>query len=212
MFNVQVFTFSPIRENTYVLVNEGREGIIIDPGCYDEAEREALADFFTQNGVEPKLLLQTHCHLDHVFGTKWVFGTYGLVPHIHLYEKEMLELAPTSGLLWGMPFDNYTGELIYLAEDTTIIFGEDRLEVMLVPGHSPGHLCFYVPAQGFIIGGDVLFRESIGRTDLPGGSHATLIRSIREKLWVLPDDTIVYPGHGPTTTIGYEKAHNAFLR
>lgn len=212
MFNVQVFTFSPIQENTYVLINEKKEGIVIDPGCYGEAERETLADFFTQNGVEPKLLLQTHCHLDHVFGTKWIFETYGLVPRLHPNEKKMLELAPASGLLWGMPFDSYSGELVYLEDGETILFGEDRLEVLLVPGHSPGHLCFYVPEQGFIIGGDVLFRDSIGRTDLPGGSYPTLIRSIREKLWVLPDETVVYPGHGEETTIGYEKTHNPFLQ
>jgi hydroxyacylglutathione hydrolase len=211
MFNVQVFTFSPIQENTYILVNEKKEGIIIDPGCYDGEERETLAGFFTKNGIEPKLLLQTHCHLDHVFGTKWIFETYGLIPHIHPDEEEMLELAPTSGLLWNMPFDNYTGDLVYLEGGTPVFFGQDRLEVLLVPGHSPGHCCFYVPAQGFVIGGDALFKGSIGRTDLPGGSYATLIRSIREKLWVLPDDTVVYPGHGPATTIGYEKGHNAFM-
>jgi len=212
MFSVQVFTFSPIRENTYVLVNEKKEGIVIDPGCYEEEEREALAGFIAQNEIEPKLLLQTHCHLDHVFGTKWAGETYGLIPHIHPKEQEMLKLAPASGLLWDLPFDNYQGELSFLEDGAIIPFGEDRLEVLLVPGHSPGHLCFYVPGQHFIIGGDVLFRDSIGRTDLPGGNYPTLIRSIREKLWVLPDDTVVYPGHGPETTIGYEKGHNAFMR
>lgn len=211
MFSVRVFTFSPLQENTYVLVNEKGEGIVIDPGCYEEAEREALAGFFTQNAIEPKLLLQTHCHLDHVFGTKWLSETYGLIPHIHPEEEEMLQLAPTSGLLWDLPFDNYTGELAYLDGDSDLTFGEDRIRVILVPGHSPGHCCFYVPAQGFVIGGDALFRDSIGRTDLPGGSYPTLIRSIREKLFTLPDETVVYPGHGPETLIGHEKRYNAFM-
>ncbi|HTJ10766.1 MAG TPA: MBL fold metallo-hydrolase [Dinghuibacter sp.] len=212
MFAVQVFTFSPIQENTYVLVNEGREGVVIDPGCYDEAEREALADFFSQNGVQPKLLLQTHCHLDHVFGTRWLAGAYDLVPHVHPLEEELLSLAPAMGLAWDLPFDGYQGPLVYLKPGEIIDFGQDRLEVLFVPGHSPGHCCFYCAAQGFVIGGDALFRDSIGRTDLPGGDHETLLRSIRERLFTLPEDTIVLPGHGPGTTIGYEKRNNPFLR
>lgn len=212
MFAVQVFTFSPIQENTYVLVNEGREGVVIDPGCYDEAEREALADFFSQNGVQPKLLLQTHCHLDHVFGTRWLAGAYDLVPHLHPLEEELLSLAPVMGLAWDLPFDGYQGPLVYLKPGEIIDFGQDRLEVLFVPGHSPGHCCFYCAAQGFVIGGDALFRDSIGRTDLPGGDHETLLRSIRERLFTLPEDTIVLPGHGPGTTIGYEKRNNPFIR
>lgn len=212
MLAVQVFTFSPIQENTYVLVNERREGVVIDPGCYDEAEREALADFFTQNGVQPKLLLQTHCHLDHVFGTRWLAGAYNLVPHLHPLEEELLSLAPAMGLAWDMPFDSYQGPLVYLEPGQILNIGEDRLEVLFVPGHSPGHCCFYCAAQGFVIGGDALFRDSIGRTDLPGGDHETLLRSIRERLFTLPEDTMVLPGHGPGTTIGYEKRNNPFLR
>lgn len=212
MLAVQVFTFSPIQENTYVLVNEQGEGVVIDPGCYDEAEREALADFFTQNGVQPKLLLQTHCHLDHVFGTRWLAGAYNLVPHLHPLEEELLSLAPAMGLAWDMPFDSYQGPLVYLEPGQILNIGEDRLEVLFVPGHSPGHCCFYCAAQGFVIGGDALFRDSIGRTDLPGGDHETLLRSIRERLFTLPEDTMVLPGHGPGTTIGYEKRNNPFLR
>ncbi len=212
MYNIRVFTFSPIQENTYILINEKKEGMVIDPGCYEASERETLADFFTQNGVEPKLLLQTHCHLDHVFGTRWINEQYGLIPHLHRDEEAMLEMAPTTGLMWDLPFDGYQGPLVYLEDGASVPFGKDSLEVLLVPGHSPGHLCFYAPHQGFLIGGDVLFRESIGRTDLPGGNYTTLIRGIRERLWALPDETIVYPGHGPETTIGYEKKHNPFLQ
>ena len=212
MFAVQVFTFSPIQENTYVLVNEQGEGLVIDPGCYGEEEQEALAGFFTQNGVQPKLLLQTHCHLDHVFGTRWLAGAYGLVPQLHPLEEELLALAPAMGLAWDMPFDGYQGPLGFLEPGRAIVLGADRLDVLYVPGHSPGHCCFYCAAQGFVIGGDALFRDSIGRTDLPGGDYDTLIRGIREQLFTLPDDTIVLPGHGPGTTIGYEKRHNPFLR
>lgn len=212
MLAVQVFTFSPIQENTYVLVNEQGEGVVIDPGCYDGAEREALADFFSQNGVQPKLLLQTHCHLDHVFGTRWLAGAYNLVPYLHPLEEELLSLAPAMGLAWDMPFDSYQGPLVYLEPGQILNIGEDRLEVLFVPGHSPGHCCFYCAAQGFVIGGDALFRDSIGRTDLPGGDHETLLRCIRERLFTLPEDTIVLPGHGPGTTIGYEKRNNPYLR
>jgi glyoxylase-like metal-dependent hydrolase (beta-lactamase superfamily II) len=124
----------------------------------------------------------------------------------------MLQLAPASGLVWGLPFDSYQGPLAFLEDGAVVSLGDDQLEAIFVPGHSPGHLCFYCRAQGFVIGGDALFRESIGRTDLPGGDHTTLLREIRARLFTLPDSTVVYPGHGPSTTIGYEKRHNPFLR
>jgi glyoxylase-like metal-dependent hydrolase (beta-lactamase superfamily II) len=135
-----------------------------------------------------------------------------LVAQIHEKEKQVLEFAPASGLMWNMPFDNYTGELIFLKEVDTLTMGIDELLVIEAPGHSPGHICFYCAAQGFLIGGDVLFQRSIGRTDLPGGNHAQLIKSIKEKLFVLPDETIVYSGHGSTTTIGEEKLYNPYLQ
>jgi glyoxylase-like metal-dependent hydrolase (beta-lactamase superfamily II) len=123
-----------------------------------------------------------------------------------------LEYAPTFGLSWGLPFDNYKGDLILLREGDTIPLGNDALKVLFTPGHSPGHICFYCQAQQLVVSGDVLFRESIGRTDLPGGNFDTLIASIRNQLFVLPDDTVIYPGHGPQTTIGYEKLNNPFLK
>jgi glyoxylase-like metal-dependent hydrolase (beta-lactamase superfamily II) len=160
----------------------------------------------------PKMLLNTHCHLDHVFGNKFVAETYGLVLHLHDKEKKVLEYAPASGLMWNLPFDNYTGDLVYLNESDTIKLGEDELTVLFTPGHSPGSICFYCAPQNFIISGDVLFKMSIGRTDLPGGNYDTLIKSIKEKLFVLPDETVVYSGHGPATTIGFEKRNNPFLQ
>jgi hydroxyacylglutathione hydrolase len=211
MFTVKAFTFSPVQENTYLLFNEQGHTIMIDPGCYFSEERDVLQNFITQNRLEPKLLLNTHCHLDHVFGNKWIHETWGLLLHIHEKEKKVLDFAPASGLMWNLPFDNYNAELVYLKEEETIQWGVDELELIFAPGHSPGHLCFYCRKQGFLIGGDVLFRESIGRTDLPGGDFNTLINSIRSGLFVLPDETIVYSGHGPATTIGHEKRHNPFL-
>ncbi|MBK8088318.1 MAG: MBL fold metallo-hydrolase [Chitinophagaceae bacterium] len=211
MFTVKAFTFSPIQENTYLLYNEKRKALIIDPGCYFEEEREMLSSFLQQNNLELQLLLNTHCHLDHVFGNKWIHETFGLLLHIHQKEKQVLDFAPASGLMWNMPFDNYNAELKYIKEGEEILLDDDRLKILFAPGHSPGHICFYCKAQGFIIGGDVLFRQSIGRTDLPGGNHETLIKNIKTQLFILPDETIVYSGHGPATTIGYEKKHNPFL-
>ena len=211
MLKIKTFVFSPIQENTYLLYDEFNNCAIIDPGCYFDAEKEQLAGFIKKNGLEPKMLLNTHCHLDHVFGNKYIAETFGLVAQIHEKEKPVLEFAPASGLMWDMPFDNYTGEFIFLKEGDKINIGEDELDVIEAPGHSPGHICFYSPKQNFLIGGDVLFNRSIGRTDLPGGNHAQLIKNIREKLFVLPDETVVYSGHGPVTTIGEEKKENPYL-
>ena len=212
MINIQSFTFNPVQENTYVLYNNKDACCIIDPGCYFSNERKKLQDFIDQKNCSPKYLLNTHCHLDHVFGNKFIFDTYGLTLHLHNKEKPVLDYAPASGLNWDMPFENYQGELVFLEEGDLVKLGEDELEVLLTPGHSPGSICFYCKEQQFLIGGDVLFRQSIGRTDLPGGDPETLIRSIRTKLFVLPDEVIVYPGHGEPTTIGFERINNPFLK
>jgi glyoxylase-like metal-dependent hydrolase (beta-lactamase superfamily II) len=211
MLKIKAFVFSPIQENTYVLYNEFNDCLIIDPGCYFSEEEDELKGFITQSALTPRMLLNTHCHLDHVFGNKYVAETYGLTLQLHEKEKPLLDYAPTSGLIYNMPFDNYAGEYIYLKEEDTIKLGEDELKVIEAPGHSPGHICFYCAKQNFIISGDVLFNRSIGRTDLPGGDHETLLKNIREKLFVLPDETIVYSGHGPETTIGEEKKYNPFF-
>ncbi|MGC4101676.1 MBL fold metallo-hydrolase [Ferruginibacter sp.] len=211
MLKIRSFVFSPIQENTYLLYDEFKNCAIIDPGCYFDAEKDELTQFIQQMGLQPKMLLNTHCHLDHVFGNKYIAETYGLVVQTHEKEKPVLDFAPTSGLMYNLPFDNYTGELQYLQQGDKMLIGADELGVIEAPGHSPGHICFYCKAQNFIIGGDVLFNRSIGRTDLPGGNHEQLIKSIREKLFVLPDETVVYSGHGPTTTIGEEKRENPYL-
>ena len=211
MLKVKSFVFSPIQENTYLLYNEFNDCIIIDPGCYFPEEKDELKEFITQSSLTPRMLLNTHCHLDHVFGNKFVAETYALTLQLHEKEKKLLDYAPTSGLMYNMPFDNYVGEYIYLKEGDIIKLGEDKLKVIEAPGHSPGHICFYCAKQNFIISGDVLFNRSIGRTDLPGGNHETLLKNIREKLFVLPDETVVYSGHGQVTTIGEEKKYNPFL-
>ena len=211
MLQIKSFVFSPIQENTYILYNEFRECIIIDPGCYFDEEKEALKTFIEVEKLKPVLLLNTHCHLDHVFGNKFIAEKYSLTLHLHEKEQQVLAFAPTSGLMYNMPFDNYTGEFLLLKEGDIIKLGDDELKVIEAPGHSPGSVCFYCTAQDFVIGGDVLFQRSIGRTDLPGGSHETLLKNIRQKLLVLPEETIVYSGHGLPTTIGEEKKYNPFL-
>ena len=211
MLKIKVFTFSPIQENTYVLYNEKNECIIIDPGSYFPEEQQELKAFIDKNALTPKMLLNTHCHLDHVFGNKFIAETYNLTLQMHPKEEVVLQFAPTSGLMYDMPFDNYQGEFIFLNEGDKIVLGEDELEIIHTPGHSPGSICFYCKAQNFIIGGDVLFNGSIGRTDLPLGDHQSLINSIKQKLFVLPDDVIVYSGHGLETTIDAEKKFNPFV-
>ena len=212
MLYIQSFEFSPIRENTYLLYNEHKDCIIIDPGCYDEQEREILSDFISQKQLTPRFLLNTHCHLDHVFGNKFVAETYHLVPHLHELEKPLLEYAPVSGLQYNLPFDHYTGELTFINEGDEVKIGEDVLKVLFTPGHSPGSVSFYCEKQHFVVSGDVLFQRSIGRTDLPGGNHELLIKTIQEEILTLPEQTEVFSGHGPRTTVGVEKVSNPFLR
>ena len=211
MLKIKSFVFSPIQENTYLLYNEFNQCAIIDPGCYFDAEKEELTQFIKDNSLTVIHLLNTHCHLDHIFGNKYVAETYSLTPQIHKKEEQVLAFAPTSGLMYDLPFDNYTGQLLFLKEGDVVTIGKDELLVIEAPGHSPGHICFYNKAQGFLIGGDVLFNRSIGRTDLPGGNYDELIKNIKEKLLVLPNKTIVYSGHGETTTIGEEKVENPYL-
>ncbi|MES1220780.1 MAG: MBL fold metallo-hydrolase [Bacteroidota bacterium] len=212
MLTVRSFTFNPVEENTYVLYNENKRCCIIDPGCYFPEEREELKTGIQKTGLEPILLLNTHCHLDHVFGNKFVYDTWGLPLHLHEKEKPVLDFAPTSAELYQLPFDNYKGPLVYLKVGEKIKIDDDELEVRFVPGHSPGHVCFYSEAGGFVIGGDVLFNGSIGRTDLPGGDYSVLINSIQTQLFTLPDETKVYPGHGTMTTVGFEKMNNPFVK
>ena len=212
MFQIKAFTFNPVQENTYVLFNENNECIIIDPGCYFDAEKEELKSFINNHKLQPKLLLNTHCHLDHVFGNKFIAEEFKLTLNSHKLEKEILEMAPASGLMFNLPFDNYQGEVVYLEEGDFVTLGDDKLEVIHAPGHSPGSVCFYCEKQHFLIGGDVLFQNSIGRTDLPYGSHQQLLKNIKEKLFKLPEDVKVYPGHGAPTTIGQEIKENPFLQ
>jgi len=212
MLYVKSFEFSPVRENTYVLYNEENQCCIIDPGCYFSEEQDELKGFIDKAGLQPILLLNTHCHLDHVFGNKFVHDTWGLTLHIHEKEKPVLDYAPVAGEKWQLPFENYKGELKYIKEGEKIAIGKDEMEIFFTPGHSPGSISFYNAKDGYVVSGDVLFNGSVGRTDLPGGDFKVLFNSIQTQLFTLPDDTKVYSGHGPVTTIGFEKMNNPFVK
>ncbi|MGV3530451.1 MAG: MBL fold metallo-hydrolase [Flavisolibacter sp.] len=212
MLTVQSFTFNPVQENTYVVYNENKECCIIDPGCYFASEEQALKDFVIKNELKPLWLLNTHCHLDHIFGNRFVYAEFGLLLHIHPREEQMLEMGPASGQVYQLPFVNYDAELKFINESDEIRIGDDVLKVLFTPGHSPGHVSFYSAENKFVISGDVLFQGSVGRTDLPGGDFALLEQSIKTQLYTLPGDTIVYCGHGDSTTIGDEIKTNPFVR
>ena len=211
MINIKQFTFNAYQENTYVLFDETGECVIIDPGMYDGAEQNELVQFITAAELTPVALLNTHCHIDHVFGNKFVFDQWGLKPQFHQGELAVLQAIPGYAPQMGMHYELSPEPETYLPESGEIKFGNNRLTLILAPGHSPAHLCFYSEADNFLIGGDVLFYQSIGRTDLPGGNHKQLLSSIRENLFILPAETKVFPGHGKSTTIGFEMKHNPFL-
>ncbi|KQS31688.1 MBL fold metallo-hydrolase [Pedobacter sp. Leaf194] len=212
MISIKKFTFNAYSENTYILSDETKECVIIDPGMYEGAEQNEIVAFVKENELKPVLLLNTHCHLDHVFGNKFVFDTWGLKPQFHQGELQVLQAVPGYAPQMGLTHYELSPEPeTFLPETGTIQFGNSELELIFAPGHSPAHLCFYSKADGILIGGDVLFYGSIGRTDLPGGNHQQLIENIKTKLFPLPDGVKVYPGHGPATTIGFEREHNPFF-
>lgn len=212
MSTVETFTFNPFSENTYVVYDDSRDCIIFDPGCYLAAEKAALKTFIEANRLRPVRLINTHCHLDHVFGNKWVAETWNLALEIHRDELPVLQRFPEVCKMYGVPNVEESplpGRFINAGD--VIEFGNSWLKVLFTPGHSPASLSFYNENDGYLIAGDVLFHESIGRTDLPGGNHAQLLESIRTQLFTLPGETLVYSGHGPTTTIRHEMEYNPFL-
>lgn len=209
---VHTFTFNPFSENTFVLYDESGDCMIVDPGCYTTVEREELRSFIEQERLRPVRLVNTHCHLDHVFGNRWVSETWGLSLEIHRGELPLLQRLVDTARIYGVPgVEASPLPSRYIEPGEEICFGNTRLRVLFTPGHSPASICFYNELEEYVIAGDVLFLEGIGRTDLPGGDFDTLISSIRQQLFVLPETTLVYPGHGPATTIRHEMEFNPFL-
>jgi len=210
MLSIQVFVFNPFQENTYVLYDETKEAVVIDPGCYEEEEKLELEEFIEENRLKVTMLLNTHGHIDHVLGNSFIKDRFKVKLYIHRRDEPVLKAVSAYSSNYG--FHLYHEAVVddYLDEGHTIGFGNQQFKILFVPGHSPGHVAFYNEKEKVVIGGDVLFQNSIGRTDLPGGNFDTLIQSIHEKLFTLPDDVTVYPGHGPKTSIGYEKVSNPF--
>lgn len=212
MISVRKFTFNPFQENTYLIEGDNKECLIIDPGCSNRQENETLLNYIESNNLKPVMLLNTHCHIDHVLGNHLIAKTFSLPLHAHELEKPVLASGTTVSTMYGVPYIPSPEIEVFLLEKKPLTFSGTAIELIHAPGHSPGSICFYFREHGFLIGGDVLFYNSIGRTDLPLGDHDTLLTSIRTKLYFLPDDTNVFSGHGPETTIGHEKQNNPFVR
>ncbi|MEI2270563.1 MBL fold metallo-hydrolase [Sphingobacterium sp. ML3W] len=212
MLTIRTFTFNPYQENTYLLYNEEGNALIIDPGMYGEKEQVEFLTFVDLHNLTPQLLLNTHCHIDHVLGNYFIHEKFDLLPQFHEGELSTLVAVQNYAPQMGFRYDISPIGEVFLKDGDKIQIDNDELEVILAPGHSPAHICFYSASQKFLIGGDVLFRNSIGRTDLPGGNHQQLLDNIKQRLYTLPDDTVVYPGHGPSTTIGFEKNSNPFIQ
>jgi glyoxylase-like metal-dependent hydrolase (beta-lactamase superfamily II) len=206
------FTFNPFQENTYILFDESKECVIIDPGCYYPNEFKELKSFVEDNGLWPVAIVNTHCHIDHMLGVQDCIDEWNL-PFIG-HEKEQLNLdrLEFQAQMFGLPLKATSPEFSRcLKEGDEYAFGNSTLKVLFVPGHSPGHLAFYSEKDKLLISGDVLFRGSIGRTDLPGCNHEDLISNIKDKVFQLPTETIVLAGHMENTSIGFEKETNPFF-
>ncbi len=212
MLKVHTLIYSPWQENTYVISADNGDCIIIDPGCLTAEEQQHLVNFISTNNFTPKRLLNTHLHLDHVFGNRFVCERYNLGAEAHKNDEFWIEQTVPYAAQMGMQLEQNPPALTgYLEHGQEIEFGGATLKVLHIPGHSPGGIALHCEKEGFVIAGDVLFRESVGRADLPGGDFDTLIAGIKEHLLTLPQDTIVYSGHGPTTTIEHESKHNMFF-
>lgn len=212
MLRLQHFVYNGFSENTYLIINDLNECWVVDPGMYNEQETSIFSAYVKAQNLTLKGIINTHAHIDHIFGIPFLMDQYGLSFGMH--EKDMPVLAGARGaaMLFGFEIKEIPQPGYFIKEGEPLMLGEDELEVRLTPGHSPGSIVFYSAADGWLIGGDVLFAGSIGRTDLPGGNHQTLLDSIRTQLFTLPDAVTVYPGHGPATTIGAEKRSNPFMQ
>ncbi len=212
MHLIKKFTFSPFSENSYVISDETKEAVIIDPGCLSQTEKEELHAYIQANNLKPVALLQTHAHLDHVFGSAFVKRKYGVKMYLHTNDLPILADVEIRCKTWGISGYEPVEADASLDEGDVFKFGNTKLEVVFVPGHAPGHIAFINREEKYIMGGDCLFKGSIGRTDLPFCNTEDLMNSIRTKFFTLPDDFTVYSGHMEETTIGVEKRTNPFFK
>ncbi|MFT6166066.1 MAG: glyoxylase-like metal-dependent hydrolase (beta-lactamase superfamily II) [Vicingaceae bacterium] len=211
MIRIKKFTFNPFQENSYLLINDKHECIVVDPGCFNSNEENELSNYIESERLTPTYLINTHFHIDHVLGNNFVADKYNLPVTAYNSEIDMIAMAERSAELYGIPYKASPKPTNFLNEGDSIEFGNSQLKVLFVPGHSPDHIVLVCEKEGFMIGGDVLFKGSIGRTDLPGGNHHDLIDNIETKIFTLLGSIKVYSGHGPETTIGEEKMTNPFF-
>ncbi len=213
MIHIETFIFNPFSENTYVLFDvETKESCIIDPGCYEEFEKQELNEFILNNHLKVKYLFNTHGHIDHVLGNNYIKSIYNpefYFPHGDIFLLDLLEMQASS---FNIKLEHFTNPDKYFTEELELSLGNIKLNFIHTPGHTPGEYCIYLPQEKVCFTGDVLFNESIGRTDLWQGNYKDLFSSILNKLYSLPNNTIIYPGHGDTSTIQHEKKHNPFVK
>lgn len=212
MLHIKTFTFNPYQENTYIIYNDEKECIIVDPGMHNYQEEGVFKSYVEQQNLKPIALINTHGHIDHVLGNSFIYETYGLMPQFHELELPLVVQVQNYAPQMGIRYEPSPIPETFLKETDQLKIGDETISLIFAPGHSPGHLCLYSKDHGFLIGGDVLFHRSIGRTDLPGGNHQQLLNSIAQNIYSLPEETVVHPGHGPSTTIGEEKQMNPFIR
>ncbi len=213
MIKLQKFTFNPFQENTYLVWDEKtKESIIVDPGCSNEMEETEIETFLTDNSLNVKYLINTHCHIDHVLGNKFIKDKYKCDFYAPELDIPLLENVVEQSKMFRIEINPSPMPENYITEDLKLMIGNSEMNFLFTPGHTPGEYCIIFENENICISGDVLFLEGIGRTDLWGGNYETLLQSIRNKLFTLRDEFLVYPGHGDKTTIGYEKEHNPFLK
>lgn len=211
MLYLKTFTFNAFQENTYLVYDDKGEAIIFDPGNSNNTENSLVKNFIEEKKLCLSRLILTHAHLDHVLGNRFISDNYGLLPEVNENDLFLIEGMMQTANLYGVPAEESPMPEKFIHEGDKIKLGEYTFDCLHTPGHSPGSICFYNAQNKFAIVGDVLFYGSIGRTDLPRGNHEDLLNSIREKLFVLPDDVKIYSGHGPSTSIGFEKNNNPFF-
>jgi glyoxylase-like metal-dependent hydrolase (beta-lactamase superfamily II) len=211
MIKIKKFVVNPLQENSFILSDETGECIFVDPGYFYDEEYDEIREYISENNLTPVKIANTHCHFDHIMGVEFVRSEYNIPLCAHPDDAFWIERAVDQGQMFGFDMKPVRPIDIFFNEGEKITFGNSELKIIHVPGHSPGHVAFYNNKNNFLMGGDVLFYGSIGRTDLPGGNHQQLISAIQEKLFALPGETKVYCGHGPETLLGFEKTNNPFL-
>lgn len=211
MIEVKKFMVNPLQENSYVIADETGRCIFVDPGFYFPEEQEEVREYISENNLKPQCIANTHCHFDHMMGVEFIRNTYNIPFIVHAGDAFWVDKAVEQGAMFGFEMSPVGQPDSFFKAGKPLMLGDSSLEVIQVPGHSPGHVVFYSKTDGILIAGDVLFYGSIGRTDLPGGDYNTLITNIKEKLFRLPGETKVFCGHGPETSLDFEKNSNPFL-